>query len=144
METPFTRPTPLIKSNPPPQGARVNLKTPVNALLLAFFSLSSIQSSQADTSTWTDAVGNTSVAGDILSTGLRFHDTLAIKNSATTRTLALPGALGSLASDITFHGTGAVASGSIVVSRAISTAGYLFKNDAGITTLSGANTYDQF
>jgi len=120
------------------------LKTPVNALLLAFFSLSSIQSIQADTSTWTGAVGNTSVAGYILSTGLRFHDTLAIKNSATTRTLALPGALGSLASDITFHGTGAVASGSIVVSRAISTAGYLFKNDAGITTLSGANTYEQF
>jgi hypothetical protein len=41
-------------------------------------------------------------------------------------------------------GAGALASGSIVVSAAISTAGYLSKNDAEITTLSGANTYVPF
>jgi len=59
--------------------------------------------------------------------------------AAGTRALSV--ALRSLTSDITFPGKGAVASGSIVVSGAISTAGNLSKNDAEITTLSGANTY---
>ena len=94
------------------------------------------------------ASGNTAIskasgsnALDTISSGLQFNDTLDITNASTTGSLTLSGALRSLASNITFNGVGGLSTGAIVVVGAISTAGGLVKNDAGITVLSASNTY---
>ena len=112
--------------------------TTANAFTLAAVTGGYLTLDDTDATTEIIKSGN---ALDTISTGIQFNDTLAITNNSTTGSLTLSGALRSVTSDITFNGTGAVATGSIVVSGAISTAGNLVKNDAGITRLTGANTY---
>ncbi len=74
---------------------------------------------------------------DLISTGIQFNDTLGITNASTVGSLTFSGGLRSVSSDITFNGAGAIT----VSTAAIATGGNLIKNDAGITTLSFANTY---
>ena len=74
---------------------------------------------------------------DVISTGLKFNDTLAITNASTVGSLTFSGGLSSVSSDISFNGAGAIT----VSTAAIATGGNLIKNDVGTTTLSFANTY---
>ncbi len=112
--------------------------TTANAFTLAAVTGGYLTLDDTDATTEIIKSGN---ALDTISTGLQFNDTLAITNNSTSGSLTLSGAMRSLTSDITFNGTGALAAGSIVASGVISTAGNLVKNDAGVTTLSGANIY---
>lgn len=112
--------------------------TTTNAFTLAAITGGYLTLDDTDTTTEIIKSGN---ALDTVSTGIQFNDTLAITNNSTAGSLTLSGALRSVTSDITFNGTGALVAGSIIASGVISTAGNLVKNDAGITRLTGANTY---
>ncbi|WP_461783360.1 autotransporter-associated beta strand repeat-containing protein [Prosthecobacter sp.] len=112
--------------------------TTANAFTLAAVTGGYLTLDDTDATTEIIKSGN---ALDTILTGIQFNDTLAITNNSTTGSLTLSGALRSVTSDITFNGTGALAAGSIIASGVISTAGNLVKNDAGITRLTGANTY---
>jgi fibronectin-binding autotransporter adhesin len=74
-------------------------------------------------------------ATDVISTGVQFNDDLALTNNSPAGRLLLTGPLRSLESNISFNGAGFINVG------AISTGGGLAKSDAGVTVLSGANTY---
>lgn len=81
------------------------------------------------------AINKTAGGAVTISTGVQFNDTLALTNSTAT-TLTMSGTMRSLLADLTFNGSGAIA-----VSSVIAGGGGIIKNDAGSTTLSGANTY---
>ncbi len=68
MNTPLNPPTPVINGSPLLKWFRANLKTPITALLIACFSLWSIQSGKAATFVW-DITPGAVGAGDSAITG---------------------------------------------------------------------------
>ena len=86
------------------------------------------------------SITKTGAGSDTISANIQFNDALTITNSDTTGLLTMTGAMSSLTSNITITGTGAVATGSIVLG-AISTAGGLIKEGVGITQMAVNTTY---
>lgn len=77
------------------------------------------------------AISKSSGGADVISSGIQFKDALAITNGSAGL-LTLSGAMRSLASDLSFNGTGA---GGVLVTGGIVTGGKLVKNDSGTLTL---------
>ena len=91
-----------------------------------------------DVASGSAAITKTGAGNDIVSSILQFNDPLTVTNSAAGSLTLSGGSLRSLSSNITFAGSGVLGT---IVSGAIATSGGVIKNDAGLLTLSAANTY---